>query len=434
MAEPSGAELGALSHLDALLATLGPVGGLRIIDIGCGDGQLTRALAKLGAQVTGYDPFIAGTELTRDGAGSYRLAKAAADAIPEPDHGADLVVFVFSLHHVPGAKLEGALAEARRLLRPTGRLYVAEPLAEGPHQYVIELFHDETAVRKEAAAALARFARPGFATAKTLTYLDRRNIPDFELLRRADDRQHAVQRLHPGSGPGAGGASPLRRGSGEEWRHLRPAGAHRLLRSPGLTNTRRKESMGKDRLAAFSDGVIAIIITIMVLELKVPPRADWTALAEIAPSLVGYVLSFIYLAIYWNNHHHLLHTVTRVDGLILWANSHLLFWLSLIPAATAWMGQNFLAPVPTAVYGIVLLMPAIAYFLLQRAIMRKQGAQSMLAKALGGDIKGKISIVFYLAGIAAAFVSPWAAVAIYVLVAVMWLIPDRRIESVLGRE
>ena len=146
------------------------------------------------------------------------------------------------------------------------------------------------------------------------------------------------------------------------------------------------------------------------------------------------MLSFIYLAIYWNNHHHLLHTVTRVDGLILWANSHLLFWLSLIPAATAWMGQNFLAPVPTAVYGIVLLMPAIAYSLLQRAIMRKQGAQSVLAKALGGDIKGKISIVLYLAGIAAAFVSPWVAVAIYVLVAVMWLIPDRRIESVFGRE
>jgi len=175
-----GTELGALSHLDALLATLGPVAGLRIIDIGCGEGQLTRALAKLGAQVTGYDPFITGTELTRDGTGSYRLAKAAADAIPEPDHSADLVVFVFSLHHVPGAKLEGALAEARRLLRPSGRLYVAEPLAEGPHQYVIELFHDETAVRKEAAAALVRFARPHFVTAKTLTYFDRRNIPDFD--------------------------------------------------------------------------------------------------------------------------------------------------------------------------------------------------------------------------------------------------------------
>jgi uncharacterized membrane protein len=189
--------------------------------------------------------------------------------------------------------------------------------------------------------------------------------------------------------------------------------------------------MGTDRLAAFSDGVIAIIITIMVLELKVPSRADWTALAEVAPALVSYVLSFIYLAIYWNNHHHLLHTVARVDGLILWANSHLLFWLSLIPAATAWMGGNFLAPVPTAVYGVILLAPAIAYYLLQRAIMRKQGAQSVLAKALGSDIKGRISIVLYLAGIAAAFVSPLISIAIYVLVAGMWLVPDRRIENML---
>src|SRR3984885_8430453 len=143
--------------------------------------------------------------------------------------------------------------------------------------------------------------------------------------------------------------------------------------------------MGKDRLAAFSDGVIAIIITIMVLELKVPLGADWATLREVAPNLVSYVLSFVYLAIYWNNHHHMLHTVTRVDGLILWANSHLLFWLSLIPAATGWMGENFLAPLPIAIYGGVLLMPGVAYFLLQRAIMRKQGAQSMLAKALGGD-------------------------------------------------
>jgi uncharacterized membrane protein len=189
--------------------------------------------------------------------------------------------------------------------------------------------------------------------------------------------------------------------------------------------------MGKDRLAAFSDGVIAIIITIMVLELKVPSRADWTALLEIAPALLSYVLRFIYLAIYWNNHHHLLHTVARVDGLILWANSHLLFWLSLIPAATAWMGGNFLAPVPTAVYGLILLMPAIAYYLLQRAIMRRQGAQSVLAKALGSDIKGRISIVLYLAGIAAAFFSPLISMAIYVLVAVMWLVPDRRIENML---
>jgi len=192
--------------------------------------------------------------------------------------------------------------------------------------------------------------------------------------------------------------------------------------------------MGKDRLAAFSDGVIAIIITIMVLELKVPPRADFSALVEIAPSLVSYILSFVFLAIYWNNHHHLLHTVTRVDGLILWANSHLLFWLSLTPAATAWMGANFLAPVPTAVYGVVLLMPAIAYTLLQQAIMRKQGAQSVLAKAIGADMKGKLSMALYVAGAAVAFLSPPVSIAIYVLVAVIWLIPDRRIENLFGRE
>ena len=189
--------------------------------------------------------------------------------------------------------------------------------------------------------------------------------------------------------------------------------------------------MGKDRLTAFSDGVIAIIITIMVLELKVPHGAEWTALIGVAPHFLSYVLSFVYLAIYWNNHHHLLHTVARVDGLILWANCHLLFWLSLIPAATAWMGENFLASIPTAVYGGILLMPAIAYFLLQKAIMRKQGAHSVLASALGSDIKGKISPILYIAGITLAFVSPWLSIAIYVLVAVMWLVPDRRIENIL---
>jgi len=189
--------------------------------------------------------------------------------------------------------------------------------------------------------------------------------------------------------------------------------------------------MGKDRLTAFSDGVIAIIITIMVLELKVPHGAEWTALIGVAPHFLSYVLSFVYLAIYWNNHHHLLHTVARVDGLILWANCHLLFWLSLIPAATAWMGENFLASIPTAVYGGILLMPAIAYFLLQKAIMRKQGAHSVLASALGSDIKGKISPILYITGITLAFVSPWFSIAIYVLVAVMWLVPDRRIENVL---
>jgi uncharacterized membrane protein len=192
--------------------------------------------------------------------------------------------------------------------------------------------------------------------------------------------------------------------------------------------------MGKDRLAAFSDGVIAILITIMVLELRVPHGADFAALEAVWPSLVSYILSFVYLAIYWNNHHHLLHTVTRVDGLILWANSNLLFWLSLIPAATAWMGQNLASPLPTALYGLILLLPAIAYYLLQRAIIRRQGSDSVLAKAIGSDIKGKISPVLYAAGIALAFVIPWASVALYALVAVLWLVPDRRIENLVFRE
>jgi uncharacterized membrane protein len=192
--------------------------------------------------------------------------------------------------------------------------------------------------------------------------------------------------------------------------------------------------MGSDRLAAFSDGVIAIIITIMVLELHVPHGTDWEALVGVAPSFLTYVLSFVYVAIYWNNHHHLLHTVGRVDGLILWANSHLLFWLSIIPAATAWMGQNLSASLPAAVYGAALLMPAIAYYILQKTIIRQQGSHSVLAKALGSDVKGKLSPVLYVAGIALAFVSTWLSIALYALVAVMWLVPDRRIEKVTGRE
>jgi uncharacterized membrane protein len=192
--------------------------------------------------------------------------------------------------------------------------------------------------------------------------------------------------------------------------------------------------MGKDRLAAFSDGVIAIIITIMVLELHVPHGSDAAALAAIAPSFLSYILSFIYVGIYWNNHHHLLHTVTRVDGLILWANSHLLFWLSIIPVATAWMGQNLSAPLPTAIYGATLLMPAIAYVLLQRAIVHRHGKQSVLAEALGADLKGKISPLLYIAGIVLAFVNPWISIALYVLVAIIWLVPDRRIERIVGRE
>jgi SAM-dependent methyltransferase len=177
---PSVADLGVKSQLDALLVTIGPVAGLRVIDIGCGEGGLTRALAKLGAQVAGCDPLISGTELTALGDGSFRLTKAAADAIPEPDHAADLVLYVFSLHHVPGERLEAALAEARRLLRPSGKLYVAEPLAQGPHQHIMELFHGETAVRKAAVDALARFARPRFATEQILTYTDVRTFPDFD--------------------------------------------------------------------------------------------------------------------------------------------------------------------------------------------------------------------------------------------------------------
>lgn len=180
MAQSSIRDLGARSHLDALLATVGPVSGLRIVDVGCGEGQLTRALAALGARVTGCDPFIAGTEWTAHGTGSYRLVKAPADALPEPDHSADLVLFVFSLHHVPAAKLKAALAEARRVLRPSGRLYVAEPLAEGPHQYIMELFHDETLVRKAAATALARFAKPHFATDQVSNYTDTRSFADFD--------------------------------------------------------------------------------------------------------------------------------------------------------------------------------------------------------------------------------------------------------------
>jgi uncharacterized membrane protein len=186
--------------------------------------------------------------------------------------------------------------------------------------------------------------------------------------------------------------------------------------------------MGRDRLTAFSDGVIAIIITIMVLELKVPHGADWSALASLVPVFLSYILSFVYVAIYWNNHHHLLHTVTRVNGLILWANMHLLFWLSLTPFATGWMGENNFAPLPTAVYGVALLMPALAYYLLQRAITRTHSMESTLARALGSDIKGKISPLFYIGAILLALVNPWISVALYTLVALIWLIPDRRIE------
>ncbi|MGA7326618.1 MAG: TMEM175 family protein [Rhodomicrobium sp.] len=192
--------------------------------------------------------------------------------------------------------------------------------------------------------------------------------------------------------------------------------------------------MEKDRLAAFSDGVIAIIITIMVLDLKVPHGTSWADLADLLPVFLSYVLSFVYIAIYWNNHHHLLYTVSGVDGLILWANTNLLFWLTLVPFATAWMGENNFAQLPTAVYGVALLMPALAYYLLQLAILRKEGHDSTLAKALGNDFKGKISPILYVAAIVLAFADTRIAGAIYVLVALIWLIPDRRIERVLARD
>jgi TMEM175 potassium channel family protein len=189
--------------------------------------------------------------------------------------------------------------------------------------------------------------------------------------------------------------------------------------------------MGKGRLEAFSDGVLAIIITIMVLELKVPHGDDIAALKPLVPVFLSYLLSFVYIGIYWNNHHHLLHATQNVSGSILWANLHLLFWLSLIPFATGWMGENHFAPAPTALYGVSLLMAAIAYWVLQRAIMVNQGPDSLLAVAVGNDLKGKASPILYVLSIPLAFLSTWMADAIYVGVALMWLVPDKRIENTL---
>ena len=189
--------------------------------------------------------------------------------------------------------------------------------------------------------------------------------------------------------------------------------------------------MGKSRLEAFSDGVLAIIITIMVLELQAPHEASLDALRPLWGAFLSYVLSFIYLGIYWNNHHHMLHTVNQVTGGILWANLHLLFWLSLVPFVTGWMGETHFAPLPTAVYGMVLLMAAIAYWLLQRLIIREQGVNSLLRRAIGGDWKGKLSPVLYAIAIVSALAAPYVAGAIYAMVAAIWLVPDRRIERVL---
>jgi uncharacterized membrane protein len=191
--------------------------------------------------------------------------------------------------------------------------------------------------------------------------------------------------------------------------------------------------VNKERLTAFSDGVIAIIITIMVLELKVPAGADWSALSGMLPVLLSYLLSFVYVAIYWNNHHHMLHTVRRVNGLILWTNTHLLFWLSLTPWATAWLGRNYHAPVPTAVYGGLQLCAGFAYSLLQRSIVMSEGHNSTLAAAVGSDLKGRASLGAYAVAIAVAFVNPIISDAVYVAVALMWFAPDRRIEQLLNR-
>ncbi len=187
--------------------------------------------------------------------------------------------------------------------------------------------------------------------------------------------------------------------------------------------------MTKSRLEAFSDGVIAILITIMVLEFKVPHEATLEALKPLAPTFLVYVLSFVYLGIYWNNHHHLLHATSRITGAALWPNLHLLFWLSLVPFVTAWMGENHFAPVPTAIYGVVMLMAAIAWTILQAAIIRHEGPNSKLKEAVGPDLKGKISAALYVAAIPLAFVHELIADALYVAVALMWLVPDRRIES-----
>jgi uncharacterized membrane protein len=191
--------------------------------------------------------------------------------------------------------------------------------------------------------------------------------------------------------------------------------------------------MTKARLEAFSDGVMAILITIMVLELKVPHGANWEAIAPLVPALLTYLLSFIYLGIYWTNHHHLFHTTDRINGSILWANLHLLFWLSLVPFATGWMGENHFAALPAAFYGAILMLAGVAYLILERTIIRHQGAGSKLAAAVGKDVKAKASALMYALAIPIAFVNRGLAVAIYIVVALMWLVPDPRIESALRR-
>jgi uncharacterized membrane protein len=186
--------------------------------------------------------------------------------------------------------------------------------------------------------------------------------------------------------------------------------------------------MRTGRVEAFSDGVIAILITVMVLELRTPKSPTWQALGDSVPVLLAYLLSFVYLGIYWNNHHHMLAAVSRVSGTVLWANLHLLFWLSLVPFTTAWMSENGFATIPTAVYGVDLLLAAIAYFVLQGSLLRAQGPGSRLAAAVGRDLKGKLSPAIYCLGIGLSFVNQWLGIAVYVVLAVMWFVPDRRVE------
>ena len=192
--------------------------------------------------------------------------------------------------------------------------------------------------------------------------------------------------------------------------------------------------MNKGRLEAFSDGVLAIIITIMVLEISAPHGEELADLKPLIPGILSYILSFIYIGIYWNNHHHMMHTVKKVTGDILWANLHLLFWLSLIPFVTSWMGENHFSAMPVFLYGVILLLSAIAYFILQTRIIKNQGPDSLLAKAVGKDYKGKASPIIYLIAIGSSWISPWIAGFLYVLVALIWLIPDKRIERILEAE
>jgi len=191
--------------------------------------------------------------------------------------------------------------------------------------------------------------------------------------------------------------------------------------------------MQKGRLEAFSDGVIAVIITIMVLEMKVPHGEDPSALAPLIPVFLSYVLSYIYVGIYWNNHHHMLHAARTINGPILWANLHLLFWLSLIPFVTGWMGENHFAVIPVASYGFILLMSALAYYVLSRCLIKHEGKESLLGSAVGTDFKGRISVVIYVAAILLCFVNRWIALGLYYFVALLWLIPDRRIERMRER-